>query len=145
MRQTKHFSIKSVNFVHFIVLRWIQRDPDRFDVVVDVLLSLNIAVCCMLDTEYPRVTRANASTANLWQVITASKSIPQFYPRNAMALCLCVSVCVSVGLSSRCSIETVEWIEGTSLHLSYTVLKHEIWVSSKIRAFPSGTLSRTPT
>jgi len=44
MRQTKHFSIKSVNFVHFIVLRWIQRYPDRFDIVVDVLFSLNIAV-----------------------------------------------------------------------------------------------------
>ena len=80
----KHFCIKSINFMHFIVLRWIQRDQDRFDVVVDVLLSLNIAVCCMLDTEYPSDTRANASTANLWQVITAVNLISQFYPRNAM-------------------------------------------------------------
>ena len=47
-----------------------------------------------------------------------------------------VSVCVCWSVTNRCSIETDEWIEGTFFHLS--------WVSSKIIAFPYGTLSRTP-
>jgi len=58
----------------------------------------------MLDTEYPRGTRANASTANLWQVTTAVNLIPYFLPEQRyamltgalpMALCLSVSVSLS--------------------------------------------------
>ena len=118
------------------MLRWIQRDPDRFDVVVDVLFSLNIAVCCMLDTEYPSGTRANASTANWWQVTMVVNLIPYFYPRNAM-----LWVCWSV--TSWCSIETSEWIERTSSRLSYTKLKGNLGII-KNKGISSGTLSRTP-
>ena len=54
----------------------------------------------------------------------------------SVCLCLCLSV------TSRCSIEMAERIEvvfrmGASFHPSHTVLKKEIRVSSKIRAFPS--------
>jgi len=53
--------------------------------------------------------------------------------------CVCVTC--------RCSIETDEWIElvfgkGTSLHLSYPVLKRNSRIF-KIRAISSGTLSKT--
>ena len=79
----------------------------------------------------------------------------RFYPRDArlcyarryasvatshdpVSVCLCL--CLSV--TSRCSIEMAERIElvfrmGASFHPSHTVLKKEIRVSSKIRAFPS--------
>jgi len=79
----------------------------------------------------------------------------RFYPRDArlcyarryasvatshdpVSVCLCL--CLSV--TSRRSIEMAERIElvfrmGASFHPSHTVLKKEIRVSSKIRAFPS--------
>jgi len=58
---------------------------------------------------------------------------------------VCLSVCVSV--TSRCSIETAEWIEvvhGTeaTLGLSYSMLQRNS-VSPTIRVLPSGTLSKT--
>ena len=50
-----------------------------------------------------------------------------FYPRDAMlARMLAMALCLSVSVTSRCSVETVERIrlvlgKGNSFHLSYTV------------------------
>ena len=56
-----------------------------------------------------------------------------YYPRNAvlapiLAMALCLSVCDSLSVRSRCSIETAGWIElvfgvRASFHLYYIVLK----------------------